>query len=1418
MGITINSSANLTAWEDTSSSSQAMPTSTATKTFVVSAGKNFLASDTCQATATAAVIPTGIIGTVSSYSGTSLVIAPNNSLATNATICGVYGLIWSKTTITTGTGAKTFNVSFNPYKVTAANLTVGLAIRVHHRTAPFTNFMVGTITSYTASTGALVVNVTSATGSASVADWVICQDGTFTAWDISPQWGDTFTINGSAVLSITQTPKLNLPKFVNCLTNGRLEITNNSTSTMLLGYTNEPNGPNNPSNTAWRFEQNATFYVKGDFIVLGTAAGTANETFAVPAGIDYPSYVEVETGVGTNVYEPWFVGPLAYDERGQICMIVRKTDITPNSNEASKWLFWNPSTRNLESGDGSTGGITLTAGVRIRIPNIHLSTDVVSPNVVLAGTGAQDSAVTGSVATGTGSKSFTIATGFTYANLDNVLLEYPGAPGVYLTGTVTAYNNLTGAMTFNATGSQGTYTGTGWVLRDQRGALTVGDWSANSGVTTTNGRLLTNGEIISAATRTNGGFTGITRNLLKEWSLPSTISSAGGTLLWFTGDASGSGGSAGRRWQIDTAPSGTVYLENCSTHLLSLDLLDYSAFTALRVGAEHVYLRSTLGSTTINRFHCASVATVKQYHGLRATSLIGATSVQNVLTWTDAPDPAGNATSCLTFSNVANLTAWNNIRAYNTSRQRGFQVLILDTVTLAAGVTPTNTYLVGSMSVTGLSGQEWEGIYLANKTNGNVGETGEAGIQHISLNRCANMVFRKLRGMGTAKLVNNQIFAGDAFSYNIIIHDLDFSANNTASVVTGLLSNSGTSNVTIANCVMGTTAAAFTNSLNRGGSGLVEKNLTFRRILSPNSSLGNFGDNNGITYSNGLRVEMVTAVMSYMRTAPTSNLPCPSYKDCSNFYTLIDQDATTGRLCIGAFAGESSVDLYDLTGTSYINNAGLAYFEGNGDSGVAKAQYALRGFTSFKNIDPVIMDSRNTYTTSTSSVTIGTGAQTFIVGASLAFATGDPVTIVNTTDTRNALSGTVTSYASTTLQVNITKTTGSGTLASWQVKGTYPSSVATYEFRYCQWGQDITAASWQALNGTNLAAVTIADSNVGINMQVRWTGVGVLAGRYLQQIVLFTNNDAAFAPPVSTTPISLTGAAVGAAAALISLPSTILGSGTTDGSGNITFDAPYYADGVTRSAITRARLYGYVQAMSSLTYYSAAVSLPSSMALDPGITLSSGAAAAITGVSVVDHGGSPVSWNSKSWGITVTGNRTTNPALTYDQIIHYIHYSISQTGSFSGKSTGLLWHNMLPPGTTATARGDYGSGGFKGVRVVDENGNPFPGCTSMQADDGSFYTPPVQYTLTVAGTSTLVGAEIRIYDLDNVPAGSYGTELAGIESNPSSTFSWSYSSATVPNTILIQVLQSGFVEVAQTYVTTANNATVTVTMVSDTNA
>jgi hypothetical protein len=73
------------------------------------------------------------------------------------------------------------------------------------------------------------------------------------------------------------------------------------------------------------------------------------------------------------------------------------------------------------------------------------------------------------------------------------------------------------------------------------------------------------------------------------------------------------------------------------------------------------------------------------------------------------------------------------------------------------------------------------------------------------------------------------------------------------------------------------------------------------------------------------------------------------------------------------------------------------------------------------------------FATSSSSNAIGTGSKTFTTQAGLAYSAGAYVQVTDQSTSTNYMQGTVTSYSGTTLVVNVTATSGSGTPTIWYI-------------------------------------------------------------------------------------------------------------------------------------------------------------------------------------------------------------------------------------------------------------------------------------------------------------------------------------------------------------------------------------------------
>jgi len=206
----------------------------------------------------------------------------------------------------------------------------------------------------------------------------------------------------------------------------------------------------------------------------------------------------------------------------------------------------------------------------------------------------------------------------------------------------------------------------------------------------------------------------------------------------------------------------------------------------------------------------------------------------------------------------------------------------------------------------------------------------------------------------------------------------------------------------------------------------------------------------------------------------------------------------------------------------------------------------------------------------------------------------------------------------------------------------------------------------------------------------------------------------------------------------------------------------------------RVRKFGYLfQTIGGAVLKGAGgYSIEASMIENSAITQDASTVQNHTGITLTDHGGSPASWQGKLWGITVEGDLSVNSSLTADDIYHNLQYHLAQVDtSFNGKNGGA-WHNMLKPSGQdfVTESGTYGGDRTaKGVRVVDQNGDAFPGVVEMQADDGTTYVPPIQYSFTLTGLES--NSEVRIYEAGTT------TELAGVENSGSSfTYNYQYTS------------------------------------------
>ncbi len=196
------------------------------------------------------------------------------------------------------------------------------------------------------------------------------------------------------------------------------------------------------------------------------------------------------------------------------------------------------------------------------------------------------------------------------------------------------------------------------------------------------------------------------------------------------------------------------------------------------------------------------------------------------------------------------------------------------------------------------------------------------------------------------------------------------------------------------------------------------------------------------------------------------------------------------------------------------------------------------------------------------------------------------------------------------------------------------------------------------------------------------------------------------------------------------------------------------------------------------------------------LTDSEATALAYTGITVTDHGASPVSWNSKAYSITSEVDLATYPTRTAAQVFAHVKAKIASTSTWGGK-VGLLWHVLVEESGSdfVSQRGKSGGAGatLKGVRVIDQAGNPMPGFVAMVADDGTTYIPPISESRGLSFDGLIAGSQVVIFET--------GTTTEIFRDNNSSTAETWSESATGSRTVDYTIMKAGYRPIRVTGVT-----------------
>lgn len=229
------------------------------------------------------------------------------------------------------------------------------------------------------------------------------------------------------------------------------------------------------------------------------------------------------------------------------------------------------------------------------------------------------------------------------------------------------------------------------------------------------------------------------------------------------------------------------------------------------------------------------------------------------------------------------------------------------------------------------------------------------------------------------------------------------------------------------------------------------------------------------------------------------------------------------------------------------------------------------------------------------------------------------------------------------------------------------------EFKLAPIDQDLPV-SWTALDATNLqsslAGLTGYDSDSGIKMHVRVTAISTASTNSLANIRMFTNNDAAFSPPIGYTTLTLTGLAAGTYAEAYS--GGVKLSRAVESGGSASLLLPYNYDGLDSSVDLEIRAYGYQPADYTQLYRQTNIVKPVSQEVDSGTSANYATAIAYTGFA----------WDGND--LTVTADHTPQELYDWAQayaIAHDLDPFVTGSPATMAIAGGLILNNAQLTGS-----------------------------------------------------------------------------------------------------------------------------------------
>lgn len=490
---------------------------------------------------------------------------------------------------------------------------------------------------------------------------------------------ETLTITNGAVLTVTATPAT-MPGSIVCLTSGKLRIENSSDTVPLIFKLYDMTHD-------FRFEGNGVFEVRGAPMVLGQGSdvGQTWDFTALFGGvIPEVTYVEVETGLGTGLYEPWpiYHDDTMYDTRvvaNSIYGGVTDSAFAGSSHRVSRAFFWNDTARTLKVGYNNS--MPVSSGLNIRIPNIYISNRLKN----------SESYLYSILTTGT-------PTGGTFT------LEIEGKG---TTGNI-AYNASAATIDTALEGLSGMGAGT---------------------ITSSGGALPTAVAITYAGSMANN------RNRLRVASQSLT----GGTTPYaYVLEAA-----ATNFTLVDLSPSGTGDFEWCcfsNKIRIVTDIFKQARFINVGVGSDGFQLNNTNGSVEIDGLSICKNPIVAQ-SASQISSVLGSCSVKRLVS-VAKPGTAG-----LTFTTLPGFTYGENITHVIYGARTATSNRSINYTGLPSGIVVKDTYACGAqINAANLANVIFNGVQYSDGIS--VGQITTNAMSAIGTANCANVTFSRIRNFG----------------------------------------------------------------------------------------------------------------------------------------------------------------------------------------------------------------------------------------------------------------------------------------------------------------------------------------------------------------------------------------------------------------------------------------------------------------------------------------------------------------------------------------------------------------------------------------------------------------------------------------------------------------------------------------------